>query len=175
MCRISKIKYLRSGLTLMEVILVIALLSILLGAITLTMVTGLKAWDSGILSAGVKKDASYSLRIIAEELKQATAITAANQNNMTFSADLDGNGVDETITYTWSGTAGDAFNRTEGLTTTILARDAQNAQFQYYNASNTLLSFPVTASQVRVVELTLQLQREAETAQYMIKVRPRGI
>lgn len=165
------------GFTLIELILVIALLSILLGAIGFTFVVGLRAWDTGILSGGIKKEASYSLRIITEELKQATSITTAGLNSVTFIADLDNNGVAETISYTWSGVAGANLSRIEGAVTTVLARNVQNAQFQYYDANNTLLGPPpaVTASLVRVVELTLQLQRESETLQYLVKIRPRGI
>lgn len=175
MSQTFNIKNLRSGLTLIELILVIVLISILLGAITFTFVVGLRAWDVGMLHGGIKKDASYTLRIMSEEMKQATSITSANQNDITFRADLDGNGVDETITYIWSGVVGENFNRTQGTTTTAVARNVQNAQFQYYNANNNLLSFPVTASLVRLVELTLQLKKENESIQYVSKVRPRGI
>lgn len=175
MSRISK------GFTLIELFLAMALLSILLGVMGLTFLVGLRAWDTGILSGGVKKEASYSLRIITEELKQATSITAANLNNITFLADLDNNGENETISYSWSGVIGESLNKTSttatGTITTLLARDVQNAQFQYYNINNTLLGPPpaVTASLVRVVELTLQLAKESETLQYLVKIRPRGI
>ncbi len=169
------------GLTLIELILVIALLSILLGAIGFTFLVGLRAWDIGILSGGIKKEASYSLRIITEELKQATSITTAGLNSVIFVADLDNNGENETITYSWSGVISEDLNRTStttaGTVSAVLARNVQNAQFQYYNISNTLLGPPpaVTASLVRVVELTLQLTREGEVLQYLVKIRPRGI
>src|SRR3989338_11545 len=163
------------GFTLIELILVIALLSIMLGAIGFTFLVGLRAWDIGILSGGIKKEASYSLRIISEELKQATAITTAGLNSITFVADLDNNGENETITYSWSGVIGENLKRTSIIitppetVTTDLARNVQNTQFQYYNINNTLLGPPppVTASLVRVVELTLQIQREGETLQYL--------
>ncbi len=164
-------------MTLIELIMVIALLAILLGAVTSTFVTGLKVWDVGMLSGGVRKEASYSLRIISEELKQAITITAANLNNMTFQADLDGNGAVDTITYSWDGTAGHDLIRTQGTETMILARGAQDAKFQYYNSTNTLLGPPpaVTASAVRAIELTLQVKKENETVQYVVRIRPRGI
>lgn len=164
-----------SGFTLIEAILVIALLSLLLTAITSVFVVGFKVWDSQSLSAGAKKDAAYSLRVISEELRQASSIVAATQNSLTFTADLDGNGADETIVYCWSGTAGDDLNRTEAAITKILARDAENAQFIYYDASNDPLAFPVAVSAVKLAELTLELKTEDETIKYLLKVRPRGI
>lgn len=175
MPQIFNIKNLRSGFTLIELILVTLLISILLGAITATFVVGLRAWDVGILHGGVKKDASYSLRIMSEEIKQATSITAANQNNITFVADLDRNGVDESITYSWSGVIGENFNKIQGTTTTPLARDVESVQLQYYDANNNLLSPPVTASSVRVVEIALRLKKEDESIRYISKFRPRGI
>lgn len=172
MLRIFRLK---SGFTLIELILVLLLLSILLGAITFTFVVGLRAWDVGISHGGIKKDASYTLRIMSEELKEATSITTANQNALTFSIDSDANGADETVTYSWSGVVGENFNRVEGAITIPLARNVQSAQFQYYDASNNLLSFPVSASSVRVVEITLQLKKENESLQCMSKFRPRGL
>ncbi|KPK40937.1 MAG: hypothetical protein AMJ78_06660 [Omnitrophica WOR_2 bacterium SM23_29] len=175
MPRTFNIKNLRGGFTLIELILVTILISILLGAITATYVVGLRAWDVGILHGGIKKEASYSLRIMSEELRQATSITSANQNDVTFVADLDGNGIDDTITYSWSGVVGENLNKVQSATTISLAKDVESAQFQYYDANNNLLSPPVTASSVRVVEITLRLKKEDESIRYIAKFRSRGI
>lgn len=175
MPRTFNVVNLRDGFTLMELILVTFLLTILLGAITSTFVVGLRAWDVGILHAGIKKEASFSLRMMSDEMRQATSITAANQNDVTFVADSDGNGAEETITYSWSGVIGENLNRIQGTTTSALARDVESAQFQYYDANNNLLSFPVTASLVRAVEISLKLKKENESIQYLSKFRPRGI
>lgn len=165
----------RAGLTLIELIWAVGLLSILLAAMSFAFVAGVKAWDTGFLQGAVKKEASFSLRIVSEELEQATQITAAAGESITFLSDLDGNGADETITYSWSGLAGADLVRTQGAAVRPLAHDVEDAQFRYYDANNILLSPPVTASSVRVVELTLQIKNKDETLQYMVKIRPRGI
>ena len=175
MSRIFRLKNPEDGLTLIELIIVTALISILIGAITVTFTVGLRAWDVAMLRGGVKKDASYSLRLMSEEIRQSTSVTAANQNDFTFMADSDGNGSDETITYSWSGVVGEDFNRVQGATTIALARDVQSVQFKYYDADNNLLSASATASSVRLVEFTLQLKKENESIQYVSKFRPRGI
>lgn len=173
-CRIRKR---RGGFTLIELFLVLGLLTVLLGAVTYTFVIGLKVGDVGMLSGGVRKEASYSLRTMSEELKQAIAVIAADLHTLTFQADLDRNGAIDTITYSWSGTAGDNLVRTQGTTTTILANGVQDASFQYYDSASAAMGppFPVIASAVRIVQLTLQAAKEGESVKYEIKIRPRGI
>jgi len=153
------------------------LMTVLLGAITYTFVIGLRVGDVGMLSGGVRKEASFSLRIISEELKQAIAVTSADLHTLTFQADLDRNGVVDTITYSWSGTPGDNLVRTQGTATTALANGVKDASFQYYDSANTALGPPppVAASAVRVVQLTLQVAKEGESMKYEVKIRPRGI
>ena len=167
----------REGFTLIEMFLVMGLLIVLLGAVTYIYVIGLRVGDVGMLAGGVRKEASYSLRIISEELRQAIAVTAADLYTITFQADLDGNGIVDTITYSWSGASGDDLVRTQGVETQILARGVQNASFQYYDSTSAALGppFPVIASAVRVVQLTLQAAKEDESVKYEMKIRPRGI
>lgn len=169
----------RRGFTLIELFLVMGLLTVLLGAMTYTLVMGLRLGDVGMLSGGVRKEASYSLRIISEELRQAIAVTAADLHALTFQADLDRNGAVETITYSWSGTPGDDLVRTKATETAALANGAQDASFQYYDSSNAILGpLPLTPAQlrlVRVVRLTLQVAKEGESMKYEVKIRPRGI
>lgn len=170
----------REGFTLIELFLTMGLLTVLLGAVTYTFVIGLRIGDVGMLAGGVRKEASYSLQIISEELRQATAVTAAGLHTLTFQADLDGNGVVDTITYSWPDpdTAENNLVRKQGTTPkTILAHGVQNASFQYYDSTGAALGppFPVTASAVRIVGLTLQVAEEGESVKYETKIRPRGI
>ena len=170
----------REGFTLIEMFLVMGLLPILLGAVTYTFVIGLRVGDVGMPAVGVRKEASFSLRIISEELRQAIAVTAADLHTLTFQADLDRNGVVEISTYSWSGTPGDNLVRTQdGIETPALAKSVQDASFQYYDSSNAILGpLPLTPAQlrlVRVIRLTLQVAEEGESVKYETKIRPRGI
>ena len=169
----------REGFTLIELFLVMGLLTVLLGAMTYTLVMGLRIRDMVLLSGGVSKEASFSLRIISEELRQATAVTAAGLHTLTFQADLDRNGAIDTITYSWSGTSGDDLVRTQATETAALAKGVQDASFQYYDSSNAILGpLPLTPAQLRlvkVVRLTLQVAKEGESMKYEVKIRPRGI
>lgn len=165
------------GFTLLEMMIVIGLLVVLLGAVTMTFVTGLNVEDISLTAGAVRNEASRSLSVISEELKQATKVTAADIHTVTFQADVDGDSAIETISYSWSGVPGDDLVRTQGPGPTILARGVQDASFQYYDSSNVALGppFPVAATAVRLVEVTLKLGKEKELLQYMTKIRPRGI
>lgn len=167
----------RRGFTLLELFLVMGLLTVLLGAITYTFLIGLRISDVGILSGGVRKEISYSLRIASEELRQATVVTAADLRSLTFKADPDGDGIVNTITYSWSGTEGDDLVRTEGTSATILAHGVREMSFRYYDAANSALGppFPVDASKVRLIQLTLEVAKEGESMKYETKIRPRRI
>jgi len=167
----------RMGYSLIELILTIGLLTILLGVVTFTFVIGLRVADVGMSAGGARRETSNSLRTISEELRQATAITSADQHSLTFQSDSDRNGAIETITYLWSGTEGDSLIRIQGTDTKILAGGVSNALFQYYDSNSVVLGppFPVAASAVKLVELTLQAGKEAESVQYRVKIRPRGI
>lgn len=181
-------KKINAGFTLLEMVLVIGLVSILLGAVTMTFVVGLSVGDVGMTAGGVRNQASYSLRVISEELRQAIAVTTADLHTLTFQAltfqtdpasdRVSGEVVP--VTYSWSGTSGDNLVRTQvtprRTTTTILAHGVQNASFQYYYYdSNNTAPFPVTASAVKVVQLTLRVAKQEESVQYEIKIGPRGI
>ena len=119
----------RRGFTLIEMFLVMGLLTVLLGAMTYTLVMGLRIGDTVLLSGGVSKEASFSLRIISEELRQAIAVTAADLHTLTFQADLDRNGAVETITYSWLGTSGDNLVRTQATETAALAKGVFGSPF----------------------------------------------
>ena len=177
--------YRREGFTLIELFLVMGLLTVLLGALTYTFVIGLRVGDVGILAGGVRRDASYSLRIISEELRQAIAVTAADLHTLTFQADLDGIGAPYPITYSvQTGAAGNYLERKQVIngteTKTILANGVQDASFQYYYDSlnpipGPLPLTPAQLSLVKVIRLTLWVAKEGESVKYETKIRPRGI
>jgi len=101
------------GMTLMEMIVSLSLLTVLLGgSVSLVMVAS-RAMTSeasrGAADAVVARSASD--RII-DDLKVATAITEQTTRAITLTVpDRDGDGSQETIRYAWSGTAGDPLTR----------------------------------------------------------------
>ena len=60
----------KRGFTLLEMIIVLVLLSILLGATGFVFLAGLRAWDSGCIRTGIRADASYAMDKTVRDLKK---------------------------------------------------------------------------------------------------------
>ncbi|MFA5500567.1 MAG: hypothetical protein WC404_05770, partial [Candidatus Omnitrophota bacterium] len=89
----------KKSFTLTELIIVAFFMSILVGSISWVFVVGLRTWSSGAARADIRQDANLALEKMVRDLSQASGITAADANNITFAADTDANGVNEIITF----------------------------------------------------------------------------
>lgn len=146
-----KLRITKAGLTLIELLISVLLISVMLGAVWVIYQTGFDVYYGQISRENIKSAASLAFISMTNELRQAFSVTAATITSLTFTADIDGNGVNETIQYTWSGLAGAPLNRVAGSSTAALIRSVSSLAFTYYGANNALLNFPVTPSQVRLV------------------------
>lgn len=171
MCRIYKVY---KGLTLLEVLITIVLISILLSAIWMVYETGFDTFYTQFTRTGIKGESGRGLITISKELRQADSMTDAQQRSLSLTLDTDTDGVDETIQYTWSGIAGEALNRVS-ISTTPVVNSINALSFSYYDANNELLSFPVTASQIRLVVVALTASDKDETFSLRSDVRLRNL
>lgn len=166
--------YRGQGFSLVELIITVVFFSILLGALWLVYDSGFRPYYSHEERTGIKGEMSRSLISLAQDLRQASAMTTAQLNNLTVSVDSDDDGVVESIQYTWSGASGAPLERISG-STTPLVHSVSSLAFSYYDASNNLLTFPVTASQVRVVSIDLTAIDQDETFQLRTQTRLRNL
>ena len=156
----------RRGTTLIELIIVIVLFSMLAGFISWTFVAGLQVWDSGINRSNVRQDASLAMEKMVRELAQASLITAAQVDGITFVADLDDDGSNETITLDVSS---NNLRRAEGSLSTILASNVQSFDLSYRNLDNKLMVVPEDTSgpderdKIRVIIISLTMNKGDET------------
>ena len=123
----------RFGLTLIELLTAILLFSAIALAATLMLTTGLKTWSSNQSSLDVRQNGNLAMEKMVRCLELASNITAATTDSITFAADIDNNGTNETVTIAF-----DAVNKrinitTEGITT-ILTPDAQSFSLSYYQS-----------------------------------------
>lgn len=126
------------------------------------------------LRTKAKSEAGRSFLTMQQELRQATSITSAQSTGVTFTFDSDLNGTEESIQYSWSGTAGAALQRIATVTTPLV-NSVNGFTLTYYDANNNPLSFPVTVSSVRLVAFNLSVTNQNETFQLRSQVRLRNL
>lgn len=162
------------GLTLFELITAMALVSILLTAVWVVYDSGFKVFYSQEKRSTIKGEVSRLLMVLSRELRQASSLTAAQQTALSFNLNIDNNGLDEPIQYSWSGVTAAALQRISTYTVSVVP-SVKSLTFSYYDANNNILSFPVTVSQVWLVAIDITAQSADETFRLRSKTRLRTL
>jgi prepilin-type N-terminal cleavage/methylation domain-containing protein len=148
-----------AGLTLMELLIALVLVGILLGAVGMVYDVSMRAFTSQWKRSGIKGEVGRALGTIGHDLRQADSLLSAQATSLSFAADTDNDGIEETIRVSWSGAPGapldKAFLSGAPTATVPLVAAVQSAAFAYYDADNNLLSFPVSLAQVKSVSSDL--------------------
>lgn len=165
----------KKGLTLIELLISVLLISAMLIAVWAIYSTGFKVFYNQISRYDIKDQSALAFITMTNELHEASSITAATAASVTFTADINDDGVNETIQYTWSGTAGDPLNRVVGAATNTLVRSVNSVAFSYYNTDNVLLSFPVTLANVHLAAVDLTAVTGDETFHLRTKIQLRTL
>jgi hypothetical protein len=149
----------------------------MLGALWMIFRTGLIVFYGASGRVNIQDQAAVAFTTMTEELHQAQSVTAASGSAVTFTADINNDGVNETIQYTWSGTAGAALNRVSGTQTLPLIRSinnppplATNPVFHYYGANNSDLGISPTLSSVKLIQIEVYSTSGSETFRLRTKV-----
>jgi len=166
------------GLTLIELLISAMIVSAMLGAVWMVYSTSLKVFYGQHSRQNIKSQASYTFYNMTKELYQALSVTAATTTSLTVTMDFNGNGVNETVQYVWSGTIGAPLNRIEGTQTTALIRSvdnpiplSSNPLFTYYGANNVALGATPVVSQIRLIAIDLYTTSGSETFHLRTKVQ----
>ena len=102
----------RRGFTLVEMVLSMAVMTVLLGGIASALVIAGRAVPGTATPASLTVDGYYAAERLASELYAAQTITARSATSITFTvADRNADSNPETIQYSWSGVAGQPLNR----------------------------------------------------------------
>lgn len=97
-----------TAFTLVEMVLSLAIVAVLVGAMTSVMTLSLRAIDDRINPAGKTVRAAEAADLILADLAVAIAFTERTETSVSFTVpDRTGDGLPETIRYAWSGVAGD--------------------------------------------------------------------
>lgn len=165
----------RRGFTLIELIITGVLVVTLGAALWLVFNAAFGTFYSQDFRVRIKGEAGRAFIGLEKELREATSITDAQATDLTLTVDTDDDGVEETVRYTWLGTAGDPLNRVSGGATTPVVSKVTGLTFTYYNASNAQLSSPVTVSAARAVAFDLTVAEGDETFQLRSRARLRNL
>ncbi len=167
----------RPGFTVAELIIASALVSVLMGAILITFVIGLKIWGSEMPRTAFIKDISYSAQVMSEDLREAVLFTAAADDTVSFRQDINGDGIPDTdIQYSVSGGVLKRIKDNNSAAPSYLARNVQSFAFKYYSPYDNINPMGVVnRAQIKVVEIDLVLTNGSESMQFTTRVRPRGI
>ena len=166
--------YNHRGLTLIELMISIVLISLTIGAIWMLFKTGFSTFYTQEVRTGIKGETGRGFITMGRELRQATSMATATATSLSFTANTDTNGLDETIQYSWAG-SGSPLQRISGSVTQTLTNSVSSLAFSYYDSNNNLLSFPATVSQVRLVAYNLTTTSQDEAFNLRSQVRLRNL
>ena len=156
------------GFTLTELLVVIAMLSIMLGGLLSVQMTGQTSYLIGAHRVEVQQNARVALELMVRELRPALSVTAVpTATNMTF--------VDENNTVIQYQLAGTTLNRTAtgcaactGLPTPVIGgvRALTLTYYSAYDGATNTGTATALANQVRLVRIQLVTGTEESVASY---------
>lgn len=175
--------YKKHGFTVIELVISVFLVAALLGAVVMVYNFGFDISYSQWKRTGIKGETARALSSLSAGLRRATSVVSgqALERSIRFTVDYDGNGAEETIQYAWDNTAGNPLNRTFTSTVPVInstdavVHSVNSMAFSYYDTNDNLLAFPVTASQVRAVSVTITVTDKDETFTLRSKVKLRDL
>ena len=166
-----------AGFTLIEVLMCIAILSILFGTIYRTFDTVNRSYTSENVKAGVQQKSRLGIDLMARDIRLAgldpLGISAAgfnpantNSTSIQFSADLNYDGdIDDPFEDIIYALNGNLLQQTSDLgsgpLTATLLDNVTALSFTYLDQADNLLPEPVAVAQIRTVLISLTLQRPA--------------
>ncbi len=102
----------RIGATLIEVVLATVVIAVLMGSMMSMVLLSSRAIDSGTSSTAKTAEARELIDDLTAELGLAQSVESLDDKSVTFTVpDLTGDGGVDTISYAWSGVAGDPLTR----------------------------------------------------------------
>jgi prepilin-type N-terminal cleavage/methylation domain-containing protein len=120
MKRMTRIQRRRRAFTLVELVLSMAVMTVLLGGLASAMILASRAVPDRKSTLAAAMDGSYAADQLAAELFVAKSFSVRSATAVKFTLDdRNADGVDDTIRYEWSGTAGAPLTRKYNLAATV--------------------------------------------------------
>ncbi len=126
--------------------------------------------------AEIRQDANLAMEKMVRDLSQASGITAADANSITFAADTDANGVNEIVTFSFDNSRKKINKIFNGITTTLTPY-VQAFTLLYRKANTELYFTPVSQPDrdaIRVIVINLSMNKASENFSLSSSVYPRN-
>ncbi len=142
----------RYAFTIVELLTAMTLMAVLVGGMASAIILANHAIDDGSGPLAAVVNGSEALDIISADLTYALSISGRTANQLVFTiADRNDDDTDETITYSWSGTAGDSLIRQYNGVSTELALDVRQFALSYTETTTTIEGEPGTNESAETV------------------------
>lgn len=179
-----------AGFTLIEVLVCIALLSIVFGTVYRSFANVNRSYTNENVKAGVQQKARIGIDLMARDVRLAgldplgsagAGFTAASTGSIRFTADLNYDGdIDdpfEDLIYSFNGSS---LQQTSHLGPATLMDNVSALTFTYLDQEDNFLPVPVDTDQIRTVLISLTIQRSASgtdqvSRTYTTRVRCRNL
>ncbi|MEW6008537.1 MAG: prepilin-type N-terminal cleavage/methylation domain-containing protein [Candidatus Omnitrophota bacterium] len=167
------------GLTLLEVLISLAIISILIVAVTFTALSVFRSWPTEAGHSEERLLAANALERMLREFRSSLRIVLAQSNQITFWLDSNDNGIEDTLTedvnFSWSGVAGESLYLAEGAVSQEILKNINNFSIVYFDDNNQVLTTPINLSLVRLLEINLSNQIDEEVVNLRFKVKLRNL
>lgn len=167
----------RRGLSLIELLITLGLISILIAAVTFTALSIFRSWPSEVGHSDQRLLALNAVERMLKELRSGLRIVLAESSQITFWLDSNDNGIEdvanEDINFSWSGVSGESLYRAEGAVSEEILKNINNFSIIYFDDNSQPLAMPINLSLVRALEINLssQIDEEAINLRFDVKVR----
>lgn len=153
------------GITLIELLMAMALFSVIVGAALSIFTVSLNIWDSSQSRIDIRQNGSLAMEKMVRYLELANNITAATASSITFTADVNNDDTDETVTLALD-TVNEKLNQAISGVTMTLTPGVQSFSLSYYKSDTETPFTPLIQADrdtIRIVNLSLIMNKGSDT------------
>lgn len=155
------------GFTLLELLIVITLFGLFIGAVYETVIVGLRVVNAMDEREEIRQELSNALDRLTREARMARVVDLAQASRFRFDADFDGDGssAGNEVDIDYQSQSG-ALVRMRGSETLTLVKNVTSLGFDYIDLNGSELTTPVSGPNrptIRVVEMTITATNDDES------------